>query len=69
MRSPVQSIRQHCLNCVGGSRLEVKLCTSIDCPLFPYRFGKNPNRKGIGGRGNPGVLRKFNLSLDKNAQN
>jgi len=23
----------------------------VDCSLYPYRMGKNPNRKGIGGKG------------------
>ena len=32
-----------------GGQKQVRLCETADCPLFPYRFGKNPNRKGIGG--------------------
>lgn len=32
-------IRQHCLDCVGGSYLEVKRCTTVTCALFPARLG------------------------------
>jgi len=24
---------------------EVRLCPSSECPLYPFRLGKNPNRK------------------------
>ena len=37
------------LNCSGWSQKEVRLCVIPDCPLYPYRSGKNPSRKGIGG--------------------
>lgn len=36
------AIKAHCLDCCGGGRdakYEVKLCTSVDCFLFPYRLG------------------------------
>lgn len=26
--------------------MEVKLCAAEECPLWPFRFGKNPNIKG-----------------------
>ena len=45
--SPVKAIKQHCLECSGGSKKEVRLCVITDCPLHPYRLGKNPNRAGI----------------------
>lgn len=44
-KSPVKSIRQYCLDCSCGSKSEVKNCLIPDCPLYPYRLGKNPNRK------------------------
>jgi len=43
--TPLSAIRAHCLECVGWSPIEVKLCSCILCPLFPYRFGTNPLRK------------------------
>lgn len=40
--SPLKAIRQKCLDCVWGNATEVRLCPSESCPLFPFRFGKNP---------------------------
>jgi len=48
MLTPVKSIRLKCIICSAGQLKEVRLCPDTECPLFPYRFGKNPNRKGIG---------------------
>jgi len=44
--TPLKAIRLKCLDCCCGSRYEVKLCTCLDCTLYPFRFGKNPNIKG-----------------------
>lgn len=43
--TPIKAIRQHCLSCSNGSSKEVKICVIPECPLYPYRLGKNPNRK------------------------
>lgn len=45
--SPLKQIRKFCLECSCGSPSEVRLCVIPRCPLFPYRFGKNPARAGI----------------------
>ena len=45
MLTPVKAIRAKCLDCCCGQRNEVELCPCADCPLYPYRFGKNPNIK------------------------
>jgi len=45
--SPVKAIKKHCLDCSGGSKKEMRECIIQDCPLYPFRIGKNPNRKGI----------------------
>ena len=45
IRNPVKAIRANCLDCMGGSSNEVKLCPVSYCPLFPFRFGKNPYRR------------------------
>ncbi len=37
-RSRKAAIRAFCLECVGWSSKEVKLCTSPGCPLFKYRI-------------------------------
>lgn len=41
-KSPIKAIRAKCVECFGGQSNEVKNCTGIKCPLYPYRFGKNP---------------------------
>ena len=40
--SSAKAIRAFCLDCVGGSAQEVRLCPAKKCALYPYRFGKNP---------------------------
>jgi hypothetical protein len=52
-----QVVRQKCIDCSGGSVGEVRKCTAVGCPLWPYRMGTNPftNRKG-----NVSTLRKPN---------
>lgn len=45
--SPLKAIRLKCLDCCCGSSNEVKLRTVERCPLYPFRFGKNPNRAGL----------------------
>jgi len=35
-------IRKYCMECVGDSYDEIKNCTDLDCPLYPYRFGHAP---------------------------
>lgn len=48
-QTPMKSIRSKCLDCSGGQPKEVRSCPHEDCSLYPYRFGKNPNRTGKGG--------------------
>lgn len=55
--SPVKAIRAWCLECEGGSPKAVRLCSNDKCHLYLYRMGRNPRRKGIGGR-NPGSFKK-----------
>ena len=43
--SPIKAIRLKCLECSNGSANEVKLCHIERCPLYKFRFGKNPNRQ------------------------
>lgn len=43
--NPVKVIREKCLDCCCGQALEVKLCPCTNCPLYPFRMGKNPYRK------------------------
>ena len=46
-KSPMKVIREKCLDCCCGSANEVKLCSITDCPLWPFRMGKNPWRKPV----------------------
>ena len=57
---PLKAIRAKCLDCVCGNANEVRLCPSKDCTLWPYRFGHNPSRKGMGSVGN---FKKKNIEL------
>jgi len=43
--NPQKAIKQFCYECSGESWAEVKRCTSVSCPLFDFRFGKNPFRQ------------------------
>ena len=42
LRSPLKTIRARCLDCVAGSRAEVRRCELRECPLWPYRMGRRP---------------------------
>jgi hypothetical protein len=46
--TPLQAIRAKCKECASGHPSLVRKCEMLDCSLYPYRFGKNPNRSGIG---------------------
>ena len=49
--TPVKAIRSWCVKrCMAGQLKEVPLCDDKECPLYPYRMKKNPNRRGIGGK-------------------
>jgi hypothetical protein len=53
-RRSLKVIRKMCLWCMGGSHQLVRECRE-ECALHPYRFGRNPARTGLGGRGKPFV--------------
>lgn len=40
--SPLKAIKAFCVDCMGGQVTYVKDCTSTNCPLYKFRFGKNP---------------------------
>lgn len=48
--NPLKAIRIKCLDCVCGQTKEIRLCPSVNCPLYSFRNGHNPNRKGLGGK-------------------
>ncbi len=50
--SSLKAIRLKYLDCCCGSAMEVKRCAAQTCALWPFRLGKNPNRKGLGNLAN-----------------
>ena len=44
IKNPIKAIRANCLDCCNGSSNEVSMCPVDYCPLYPFRFGKNPYR-------------------------
>ena len=45
----IKSIRIRCIDCCGHQLSRVSGCEEAECPLHPFRMGRNPNRAGIGG--------------------
>lgn len=48
--TPLRAIRLKCLDCSCGSAPEVRECPITECPLYYYRSGHNPKRKGTGNK-------------------
>ena len=48
--SPLKAIKKNCIECMGGNPREVPNCEIKECPLYLYRMGHNPNRRGGKGR-------------------
>ena len=44
LHNPVKAIRAKCLRCTCDQLVEVDKCPITDCPLYPFRYGKNPYR-------------------------
>lgn len=42
--SPLKALRLRCLDCCCGQPAEVRLCTAVACPSWPFRMGRNPWR-------------------------
>lgn len=36
----MKACREKCLDCCCGQEVEVRKCTSNDCPLYNFRMGK-----------------------------
>ena len=45
------SIKMHCQKCGEKKRIDATRCNVAECPVFSFRKGHNPNRKGIGNKG------------------
>jgi hypothetical protein len=47
VKTPVKAIRENCIDCMGGRDSKgyakrITECPVPVCPLFEFRFGKNP---------------------------
>ena len=42
--TPIKAIRKFCIECTTYQPKEVRMCTCIEYPLYPYRFGKRPTK-------------------------
>ena len=42
--SLIKAVRAKCLDCCGGNKSVIPVCGISNCPLYPFRLGKNPNR-------------------------
>lgn len=40
--SPLKALRLKCLDCCNDTAQEVRFCTVVNCPSWPFRMGKNP---------------------------
>ena len=43
--NPLRAIKLKCLDCSTYNTNEIKECPVKNCPLYPFRLGKNPFRK------------------------
>ena len=43
INTPIKTIRKKCLDCASGQYKQVRCCTVLSCPLYPYRMGKRPD--------------------------
>ena len=42
--TPIKAIRKKCLDCTCYQSKEMRKCTVIKCPVYPYRFGRRPDK-------------------------
>jgi hypothetical protein len=43
-KNPLKALRARCLDCCCGVASEVRKCTAVTCPSWPFRMGTNPFR-------------------------
>jgi hypothetical protein len=44
-KNPLKALRARCLDCCCGQAAEVRKCTAVNCPSWPFRAGNNPFRQ------------------------
>ena len=45
--TPIKAIPKKCLDCTCGQVLEIRECPVIECPLYPYRMGRRPDKATV----------------------
>ena len=45
--TPIKAMRKKCLDCCCGQVKEVRLCQAVECALWPYRFGRRPDKETV----------------------
>jgi len=40
--TPLKTMRNFCLECIGWDSAELRRCTAPKCWLYPWRFGVSP---------------------------
>ena len=63
--SPIKAIRHKCLDCCAGSYTEVEKCPAKKCPLWHFRFGKNPFRKPVSEERRAAAAERFRKYREK----
>ena len=57
--TPLQAIKKYCrYSCCANNTICWKLCPSKNCPLFPYRMGKRPQKKPFSEYARPNIQNK-----------
>ena len=65
--SPMKALRLRCLDCCADQPSEVRLCTAVKCPSWPFRMGTNPWRTPSEARRESGRrLARERSSYDRN---
>lgn len=67
--SPLSAIKAFCFECCGYNRNDVKECTAPMCPLWEFRNGHNPYRKGREYTEEEKAELKERMSKARNAKN
>ena len=52
--TPIKAIRKKCLDCTCNQPKEIRLCPIVECPLYPYRMGRRPDKVTLD------TIKKFN---------
>ena len=46
-KTPIQTIRDKCLDCCSWQPKEVRLCPALGCSNWAYRMGKRPSKETL----------------------